>query len=159
MIFVLLFLVLLPFVYVLFFGAPYLPTRRVQADQALDMLNLKPGEVFVDLGCGDGAMLVQAAKRGLISYGYELNPLVWLVAYVRTLRYRKTTKVYLKNFWDIKLPPDTKGVYVFLLDKFMVRLDQKLTKELKGAKLVSYTFEVPGKKTDVCKNAMNLYKY
>jgi len=158
-IFALLFLILLPFVCVLFFGAPYLPTRRVQADQALDMLNLKPGEVFVDLGCGDGAMLVQAAKRGLTSYGYELNPLVWFVAYARTIRYRKTTKVYLKNFWDIKLPAGTKGVYVFLLDKFMTRLDRKLTKELKGAKLVSYTFKVPGKKPATSLQAMNLYRY
>ena len=47
-------LVVLPFGYVLLFGAPYLPTRRLKAKQALEILNLKEGEIFVDLGSGDG---------------------------------------------------------------------------------------------------------
>jgi hypothetical protein len=159
MILLVLLLILLPFAVVLLFGAPYLPTRKEQAEEALDLLDLKPGEVFVDLGCGDGVMLVHGAKRGLICYGYELNPFVWLVAYVRTFRYRKTVKVKLGNFWKIQLPKGTKGVYVFLLDKYMSQLNEKLTKELKGGRLLSYTFKIPGKKAISSKRAMNLYKY
>lgn len=160
MIFIVLLLIILPFAVVLLFGAPYLPTQKKQAQYALDLLNLKKGELFVDLGCGDGVMLVHAAKRGLISYGYELNPFVWAVAYVRTFRYRKTTKVYFKNYWNISLPKETKGVYVFLLEKYMPRLDEKLQKELAlGARLVSYTFTIPGKAPKKQKNALTLYQY
>lgn len=142
----------------LLFGAPYLPTRKKQAEEALDLLDLKKGEVFVDLGCGDGMMLVHAAKRGLVAHGYELNPLVWFVAWLRCLRY-KNAHVHLKNYWSVVLPMNTKGVYVFLLDPFMKRLDMKLKEEAKGAKLVSYTFKIPNKKTVETKHALNLYQY
>lgn len=150
----------MPFGVVLLFGAPYLPTQKKQASEALDLLDLKKGEIFVDLGCGDGVMLVHAAKRGLICYGYELNPFMWAVSFIRTRRYRKTTKVYLRNFWNTQLPKEAKGVFVFLLDKYMVKLDEKLQKELRpGAKLVSYTFKIPNKKPTNQKQALTLYKY
>lgn len=158
MIFLIVLLAVLPFAAVLLFGAPYLPTRKRQAQEALDLLGLKKGEVFVDLGCGDGVMLVHAAKRGLVAHGYELNPLVWLVAWLRCFRY-KNAHVHLKNYWNVDLPKETKGIYVFLLDPFMERLDKKLGQEAEGVKLVSYTFKIPGKKSIATKNALNLYKY
>lgn len=155
-----LFLFVLPFAFVLLYGAPYLPTRQQQAKEALNLLGLKKGDVFVDLGSGDGAVLIEAAKRGLICYGYELNPLVWFVSRIRTAKYGKQVTVKFQNFWNVPLPANTKGVFVFLLDKYMVKLDQKLQKELpKSGRLVSYTFQIPNKTIAVEKNALYLYKY
>ena len=143
----------------LLYGAPYLPTRQKQAKEALDLLNLKEGDIFVDLGSGDGAVLIEAARRGLICYGYELNPIVWLVSKIRTLKFGNQIHIYCRNFWKEPLPKNTKGVFVFLLDKYMPRLDAKLSSELKEGMVVSYTFAVPGK--DPVKNdrALYLYKY
>lgn len=153
-------LVVLPFGYVLLFGAPYLPTRRLKAKQALEILNLKEGEIFVDLGSGDGAVLIEAAKRGLICYGYELNPFIWLISFIRTIKYRRTVTIKLGNFWNHKLPLNTKAVFVFLLDPYMDKLDKKLKTELKkGSTLISYTFMVPGKKSIKAVDALYLYKY
>jgi len=153
-------IVILPFGSVLLFGAPYLPTRKKQANQALDLLDLKKGELLVDLGCGDGAVLIEAARRGVRSVGYELNPIVFAVAYARTMRYRKLVKLHLQNYWNQPLPKDTKGVFVFLLDKYMAKLDKKCTNELdEGAKLVSHAFEIPGKKPRFQVSAFNLYIY
>lgn len=152
--------IILPFGFVLLFGAPYLPTRKVQARQALDLLDLKKGDVFVDLGCGDGAVIIEAAKRGLVCYGYELNPYVWFVAKLRTLRFGSQVHVKCRNFWNVPLPKKTKGVFVFLLDKYMTQLDEKLTGELqKSGRLVSYTFEIPEKKAIKKEKAMFLYRY
>jgi len=152
--------VVLPFGFVLLFGAPYLPTRKKQAKEALDMLDLKEGDVFADLGSGDGAVLIEAASRGLLCYGYELNPLVWFVSKIRTLKFGKQVHISCKNFWKVALPKNTKGVFVFLLDKYMVDLDKKLTHEMEdGGKLVSFTFKIPGKKTRVQKNALFMYDY
>jgi hypothetical protein len=64
---VIMLLIVLPFGFVLLYGAPYLPTRKRPANMALDMLKLKKGDVFVDPGCGDGAVIIEAAKRGLTS--------------------------------------------------------------------------------------------
>jgi len=153
-------MIILPFGFVLLYGAPYLPTRKKTANQALDMLALKKGEVFVDAGCGDGAVILEAARRGLICYGYELNPFVWLVAKWRTRKYKKIVHIYCKNFWTVTLPDNTKGVFVFLLDKYMVQFNSKMKVELShGAKLVSYTFEIPNKETIKEQAALYLYQY
>ena len=159
MIWPILFLIIIPFAFVLLYGAPYLPTRKKQAVEALDLLNLKEGDIFVDLGSGDGAVLLEAARRGCVCYGYELNPLVWLVSKLRTLRFGKQITIYCRNFWKMPLPKGTKGVFVFLLDKYMPKLDLKLNSELKNGQLVSYTFQIPAKKPTVTKNALYLYKY
>lgn len=153
-------MLVLPFGYVLIFGAPYLPTRKKQANQALDLLELKEGDVFVDLGSGDGAVLIEAARRGVVCYGYELNPLVFFASKLRTLKYRNQIKIYCRDYWQTPLPENTKGVFVFLLDPFMERLDNKLSSEMSdGGRLVSYTFKIPNKKAIKSKNAMYLYKY
>lgn len=160
MILLILFLFILPFGLVLLYGAPYLPTRRQQAKEALDILDLKEGDIFVDLGSGDGAVLIEAASRGLICHGYELNPFVWFVSKMRTAKFGKQVHIYCKNFWNVPLPDDTKAVFVFLLDKYMPRLDVKLAGELKkGTVLLSYTFQIPGKKVVKKSGAMFLYKY
>ena len=160
MILLILFLLVLPFGFVLLYGAPYLPTRRQQAKEALDILDLKEGDVFVDLGSGDGAVLIEAASRGLTCYGYELNPFVWFVSKLRTIKLGSQVHIYCKNFWNVPLPEDTKAVFVFLLDKYMPRLDAKLSNELKkGTVLLSYTFQIPGKKVVKKSGAMFLYKY
>src|SRR5476651_1697826 len=71
----------------IFFGAPYLPTLKVQRGQALDLLDLKPGQVFYDLGSGDGTMLMLAAARGLKAVCYEINPFLFVFSWLRTRRY------------------------------------------------------------------------
>lgn len=160
MIWIIIFLIFLPFGWVLLFGAPYVPTRRKTIGQAFELLELEAGEVFVDLGAGDGSTLLIAAQKGYVCYGYELNPLVWLVAWLRTRRYGKQIKVYCRNFWHQPLPDDTKGVYVFLLDKYMKKLDKKLVQELRpGGRLVSHAFQIPSKKPTSQLGAVFLYKY
>lgn len=160
MIWLILALILLPFAFVLLYGAPYLPTRRAQAKTALDMLDLKEGEVLVDLGSGDGAVLIEAASRGLVCYGYELNPFMWAISRLRTRKFGKQVRIYCKNFWNEPLPKNTKGVFVFLLAKYMPKLDEKLVRELKkGGKLASYTFQVPSKEPKMAKDAIFLYRY
>ncbi len=152
--------IVVPFAYVLLFGAPYLPTRKRQVNQALDLLALKKGELLVDLGSGDGAVLVEAAKRGIRCIGYELNPLVFCAAYLRVWKYRKLVTLRLRNFWKVPIPKETKGVFVFLLDKYMVKLDAKFGSELlKGTKVVSYTFEIPTRKPVKVSGALNVYIY
>jgi 16S rRNA A1518/A1519 N6-dimethyltransferase RsmA/KsgA/DIM1 with predicted DNA glycosylase/AP lyase activity len=78
---------------VLFFGAPYLPTLRQQVKAALELADLKPGDTLLELGCGDGKVVLAAAKQGINVIGYELNPILALVAWSRTRRYSKNVKI------------------------------------------------------------------
>ena len=144
---------------VLLFGAPYLPTLKKQTDVALDLLNLKPGQTLVELGSGDGRVMRLAAQRGLKVVGYELNPLLVIVSYFVCFKYRKNVTVVWGNFWNKKLP-ECDGVFVFLLEKYMKNLDTKIIQETsKNVKLVSYAFEIPGKKPAGQKSGMFLYDY
>src|SRR3990167_10959112 len=81
------FALLFMFSFVILVGAPYAPTLRRQQKIALELLDLKPGQVLYDLGCGDGRLLVAAAKAGYRAVGYEINPALAAIAYLRTRRY------------------------------------------------------------------------
>ena len=154
------FLVLIScFAVVLLFGAPYLPTHKHQIELSIDMLGLKKGQTLYELGCGDGRVLRHAASKGYKAVGYEMNPLLWITAIIVTWRYRKSVSVRFGNFWYADLE-NADGVYVFLLDKFMKRLDKKLSQELrKGVKLASYTFQIPSKKATSVKGGVFLYTF
>jgi 16S rRNA A1518/A1519 N6-dimethyltransferase RsmA/KsgA/DIM1 with predicted DNA glycosylase/AP lyase activity len=152
-------LLVLLFGFVIAFGAPYLPTMQKQVDTAFDLLDLKPGQTLIELGCGDGRVLAAAAGRGLNAVGYELNPVLVVVSRLRTLRYGKKAKVIWGDYWHEEWPK-ADGIFVFLLDRYMVRLDKKIIQWKRGhVKLVSYAFKVPHKKPVMQKNGLILYKY
>lgn len=144
----------------LIFGAPYLPTLSKKVEEALDLLNLKPGETLLELGSGDGKILVAAAKRGINSVGYEINPVLVIVTRVRTWRYRNLVTVKLGNFWSAKWP-DSDGMYVFLLQNKMSKLDKKIVQypKRKSYKLVSFGFKIEGKKPQRTVSGLSLYVY
>ncbi len=53
--------------------APEGITPRELVDVIMEIANVKPGDVFYDLGCGDGRMLIAAAKRGARAVGIEIR--------------------------------------------------------------------------------------
>lgn len=152
-------IIVLVFAFVLLFGAPFLPTLKKQTVAAFELLDLKPGDTFLELGCGDGRVLEYAAKQGIKGIGYEINPFLYIYARARTWRQRKLVAIHLKNYWKVHLP-HCQGIYVFLLDNYMAKLDEKINNEARGpVRLVSYAFKVPFKKPDEHKHGMYLYKY
>ena len=151
------------FAFVVFFGAPYLPSKKRQIEVALEMLGAGKGKVLVDLGSGDGAFLKAAAKRGAEVYGYELNPILCVISWLRCFKYRKQVHIKLANFWITPLPKETTGVYTFLLHRYMKRLDMRMNTEavrLKHTvKLASFTFAIPGKQAVDVQDGVFLYRY
>lgn len=148
------------FGFVVFFGAPYLPTLSKQKIAALELLDLEPGQTLIELGSGDGRMLRAAAEKGLKVIGYELNPL--LVAYSRlhTWKYRKNVRIIWANYWW-HMWPRTDGIYVFLLDRYMEKLDKKIIQNYpeQKVKLASFAFKIPGKDPSQEKDGVFLYNY
>jgi precorrin-6B methylase 2 len=53
---------------------PYVPTPQNVVDHMLDMAKLTKDDVHIDLGSGDGRIVITAAKRGARSTGIDLNP-------------------------------------------------------------------------------------
>jgi SAM-dependent methyltransferase len=54
--------------------SPYVPSPQDVVERMLDFAGLKAGELVIDLGSGDGRIVITAAKRGARGYGVDLNP-------------------------------------------------------------------------------------
>ncbi len=143
---------------VVFVGAPFVPTLKPQITTAFELLDLKPGQTLLELGSGDGRVLVAAAERGLHVVGYELNPLLVIVSWMRTRRYRKQVKIVWGNFWRTWPPAD--GIFIFLLPRYMDKLDKTIEEwRHTPVRLASFAFAVPNKRPAHQKRGVFLYEY
>jgi hypothetical protein len=143
----------------LLFGAPFLPTLGLQTKVALDLLELNAGQTLLELGSGDGRVLRAAAQRGIHSIGYEINPLLVLYSKLATFKYRKLVKVHWKNYWHVSLPA-ANAIYVFLLNPYMQKLDDKIVHEYRQPiKVISFAFAFPKRRSTKEKNGVMLYNF
>jgi SAM-dependent methyltransferase len=151
---------ILLFAGVVAFGAPFLPTLKNRIDDALELLDLKPGQTMLELGSGDGRLLLAAAKKGVKSVGCELNPVLVLYSRLITFRYRRLVKIKWGNYWTMSWP-ESDAMYVFLLQPYMSKLHKKVVQYSKNKpyKLVSFGFEITEKKPEKTINGMHLYTY
>lgn len=151
--------VVLCFGAVLLFGPPYLPTMRGQITLALDLLDLKPGQRLLELGSGDGRVLQAAARRGLRVTGYEINPILVAISYVRTWRYRSKVRIIWGSYWQPW--PSAEGIFTFMLPRYMGRLDAVIRERYPrgGVRLASFAFALPGKKPRTAQEGVFLYDY
>lgn len=144
---------------IIFVGAPYLPTLGPQIKTALELADLKPGDRLLELGCGDGRVLLAAARQGIQAVGYELNPFLAALAWLRTRRYRRQVRIIWGDYWRADWPP-TEVIFTFLLTRYMPKLNKKLMRyPHKPVKLASVAFQIPGKRPAAQKNGIFLYRY
>jgi SAM-dependent methyltransferase len=152
-------LAVLCFGFVVAFGAPYVPTMRRQVETAFELLELKPGQRLIELGCGDGRLLIAAAKRGIYVTGYELNPLLVAICWLRTRRYRSYVRIKIADFWRSDWPK-ADAVFGFILPKLMAKLDRKIVSEHRTPlKVASFAFAIPDKEPVKTKDGVFLYDY
>ena len=140
-------------------GAPYLPIMRRSAGELLDLAELQPGDTLIDLGSGDGRILKMAAQRGARAIGYEINPWLYVISLINCYSHRDRIEIHLADYWRVELP-QADIICVFLIERYMARLDEKLSRELTHPTvLVSYVFALPERKpSQTTKNAFR-YDY
>ena len=125
-------------------GALYVSTSRVRIRSFLDAVPMKPGHLFVDLGCGDGRVLHHAVNRyGVRAVGYELNPMAYLNARLRCIG-EKNIQVRWCNFWKADLS-QADVVFCYLFPDIIERMAEKIRTGIRrGAMVVSCNFPIPG---------------
>ncbi|MBI1834030.1 MAG: hypothetical protein HYR90_04375 [Candidatus Andersenbacteria bacterium] len=119
-------ILLIPTAYAGKIGAPWVPTRKRAIMKALQELEIGKGSTVVDLGAGDGKVLVAAVSNGATAIGFELSPIMWVIATLRTLG---RAQVIWGNFYKKPLPANTTAVFVFLLPETMPRLKKYLKEQ------------------------------
>ncbi len=128
-------------------AAPFVPTWRRDVGRMLSLAEVKPDELVLDLGAGDGRYLVAAVKNHQArAIGYEITLLAWLAAWLR-LRFSGTAgraKILYRDFFRQDLS-SADVVLCFLTPRAMAKLGPKLKRELKpGTRVLSYAFAIPG---------------
>lgn len=127
-------------------NVPWVPTRRQLLAHVMRLAGVKPGTVFYDLGCGDGRVVIEAAKRGARGVCVELRRdlIEQAMRNAREAGVADRIRFINKSFFDVDLG-DADVVYMYLLTRVNAQLRPKLEKELRlGARIVTLDFEVPG---------------
>ena len=137
-------------------GSPYVMADKKVVIESLKAAGLKKGDIFYDLGCGRGDVLICAEKMGAKAIGYEISPYYYIWAKIRTLN-KSNIKIKYQNINNVNLKK-ADVVYCYLLPKFLEKLSLKFKKELKeGARLISIGF--PVKNSTIIAPAKKVEKY
>jgi len=127
-------------------GGPFVPSSRKTVEAMVKAAKIAPGMKIIDVGSGDGRVLMAAAARGATALGIEINPyLVWFTRLRAFLSpYRGRVKVLWGDLWKADLSFADR-VFVYLIPWKMDILAEKLKKELpKHALVISNSFIFPG---------------
>jgi len=136
---------------------PYVPTPQEVVDRMLDMAKVGKNDVLYDLGCGDGRIVVTAAKaRGARGTGIDLNPVRIAEAKANAKQAGVSDRVNFKvgDLFQSDVSPAT-VVTLYLLPSVNVKLRPRLWQQLKvGTRVVSHAFDMgaewpPERKEDV----------
>ena len=141
--FPLLFLCCLPGIRAMVSGnPPFVPTPRRIADSMFRLARVRRGERIFDLGCGDGRLVIAAAKRGARATGYEISLPTCAFAKLRSLR-QPGARILFGDFWKQDYA-QVDVIFCFLLRRSMARFEREIWPHLKvGCRVVSHTFRMP----------------
>jgi SAM-dependent methyltransferase len=113
----------------------------------LTMADVGPGDLVYDLGCGDGRVIVTAARRyGARAVGIEIDPLryLWCQGLITLLGLRNRVRIIFGDFFSQDLT-EADVVTCYLLQGTNNRLEKKFKEELRpGTRVVSHYFLFPG---------------
>ena len=144
------------------FGAPWHPISRRDLKRSLDFCDTKAGERIIDLGSGDGRVLITAAKDyGLVGTGIEIDPLkVWLANLrVRFAGVQDKVRIVRTNVFDTDYR-EANILFIYLTHQALDKLFPEILDQLKpNAKILCYRFCIQGMTPDKVNADKTLFLY
>lgn len=126
--------------------APFDRTPAPVAKKMLELARLEPGETLLDIGCGDGAILAEAARRGARAIGVDRSAqLVRLArARLRRLKLAQAVELVAGDFRCVR-PARADVITLYLTTRGNSEVFQYLKERIrKDCRLVSHDFEIEG---------------
>jgi len=122
---------------------PYLRSPLQVIDKALEIADISKKDVFADLGCGDGIVLLRAAERfRVFSVGFEINPALVQIARrrVRSAGLQDLIDIVHSDMFSIDLSRFN-VIYVYPSPIVIERLSSKILAECKeGTKILVHDY-------------------
>jgi cyclopropane fatty-acyl-phospholipid synthase-like methyltransferase len=134
----------------------FVPTREPVAEAMMRLANVTKDDVVYDLGCGDGALVIAAAKRGARAVGVDIDPdrIKEATEKVRAAGVQDRVTLIRGDIFDPQIKiGDASVVTLYLLQSLNEKLKPRLQTELKkGSRVVSHAFSMgadwPPEKTE-----------
>lgn len=124
---------------------PYVPTRVEVVDRMLDLAQVRADDRLLDLGCGDGRIVIRAAQRfGCRGLGIDIDPLRIAEARenARTARVTDLVSFEIGNLFETDLS-QASVITMYLLPQINLRLRPRLLEQARpGTRLVSHDFDM-----------------
>lgn len=142
-------------------GAVYYPTTNETASEIVKQSGATKKDIILDLGSGDGRILIEFAKKGIPGIGYEIDPLLVLNSrkQIQQEGLDNLVKIHLKSFWHADFNKAT-IIVLYLFPHYMDRLQKVLEKSLThNLILISNTYEFPRKKFYRKENKLLFYNF
>ena len=129
---------------------PYVPTPQVVVDRMLETAKVGAGDYLIDLGSGDGRIVITAAKKyGTRGFGVDLNPDRIKESNENARQAGVADKVafHQRNLFETDLSLAT-VITMYLLPRVNLELRPKLLDLAPGTRLVSHDFDMGDWKAD-----------
>jgi SAM-dependent methyltransferase len=143
-------------------GAGFDPAPMEKVYKMLRMAHIGREDVVYDLGCGDGRVVITAAKEfGAHGVGIEIDPFRFVLAWCMTFLQRQAGRVSIRfgNFFNKDIREAT-AVILFLYGPTNNRLREKFRRELRpGTRVVSYIWEFDDWQMTDCLPEDRIYMY
>lgn len=127
------------------FEPPYVPTPQPVVDAMLKLANVTKDDVVYDLGCGDGRIVISAAKdHGATGVGIDIDPKLIKKAKKNARKAKVSDKVkFIKgDLFEMDFSRAT-VVTLYLLPRVNLKLRPILLEQLKpGTRIVSHAFDM-----------------
>lgn len=141
-------------------GPVFVPSADDKLRTMLELAKVKPGQKVIDLGAGDGKIVINLAKQGIAAEGIEINPVLVKKAQLKIKQagLEELAEVKKGNFWKLDYS-DYDVIFLYGTTYIMERLEEKLMQELKpGAVVISNFFQFPNWEPESVKNEVRLYR-
>ncbi len=134
-------------------AAPYLPTTQKVLERMIALAEITSTDQVMDLGCGDGRLVVQAAlKTGASGFGIDLNPIRVQEALALAEREDVSARVHFVcgDIFDADISAAS-VLFLYLLPVFYPRIQEELLpKGRAGLRIVSHDYCFPDWKPERC---------
>ncbi len=131
------------------FLAPIVHTPKKVLDEVMKIMNPEDGDNILDLGCGDGRILIEASKYAKIKgKGVDISPIIVMIAkWNKYLHFKTARKIELEveNLFETKLEGFNK-IYCYTSAQYLKILEKKFNKHLHDTIVYTYVYAMPLKK-------------
>lgn len=169
-----LFVIIVIFSFPQFSPIPYFPSNGKDIPLILKALHIRSNQTIIDLGAGDGIVILKAAEKAFNDslntkfIAVEINPILLIILHIRRLLHpnKKNIRIVNADMFTMDYSNLTNltnsTFYIYISPWFIEKTVVNITKQIKNFDLVSYFYQVkclPKYREEINEGVHKIYRY